>query len=104
MDCLMLLALTSQSLGYSGRGDFAFEADGRIRRRMEQEIVPFAFAGVSIAHPRLLDGSPDGAFSLNVVWSRAIARGRAYGLRMEGTWMHVGTPEALAQAEQRLCP
>jgi MurNAc alpha-1-phosphate uridylyltransferase len=103
MDCLMLLALTSQSLGYSGRGDFAFEADGRIRRRVEQEIVPFAFAGVSIAHPRLLDGSPDGAFSLNVVWSRAIAKGRAYGLRMEGTWMHVGTPEALAQAEQTLC-
>ena len=104
MDCLMLLALTSQSLGYSGRGDFAFEADGRIRRRVEQEIVPFAFAGVSVAHPRLLEGSPDGAFSLNVVWSRAIAKGRAYGLRMEGTWMHVGTPEALAQAEQRLCP
>jgi MurNAc alpha-1-phosphate uridylyltransferase len=102
MDCLMLLALTSHSLGYSGRGDFAFEADGRIRRRVEQEIVPFAFAGVSIVHPRLLDGSPDGAFSLNVVWSRAIARGRAYGLRMEGTWMHVGTPEALAQAQQRL--
>jgi MurNAc alpha-1-phosphate uridylyltransferase len=102
MDCLMLLALTSQSLGYSGRGDFAFEADGRIRRRVEQEIVPFAFAGVSLAHPRLLDGSPDGAFSLNLVWSRAIATGRAFGLRMEGTWMHVGTPEALAQAEQRL--
>jgi MurNAc alpha-1-phosphate uridylyltransferase len=102
MDCLMLLACTSQSLGYHGRGDFAFEADGRIRRRVEQEIVPFAFAGVSLAHARLLEDSPDGAFSLNVVWSRAIAQGRAFGLRMEGTWMHVGTPDALAQAEQRL--
>ncbi|HEX6002294.1 MAG TPA: nucleotidyltransferase family protein [Hyphomicrobiaceae bacterium] len=104
MDCLMLLALTSQSLGYSGRGDFAFTADGRIRRRVEQEIVPFAFAGVSLAHPRLLEGSQDGKFSLNLVWDRAIARGRAFGVRMEGTWMHVGTPEALAQAEQRLTP
>lgn len=102
MDCLMLLALTSQSLGYSGRGDFAFEADGRIRRRVEQEIVPFAFAGVSLAHSRLFDGCPDGAFSLNKVWDKAIAAGRAFGLRLEGTWMHVGTPEALAQAEQRL--
>jgi MurNAc alpha-1-phosphate uridylyltransferase len=102
MDCLMLLALTSQSLGYSGRGDFAFEADGRIRRRVEQEIVPFAFAGVSLAHPRLLDGSPDGVFSLNKVWDKAIAQGRAFGLRLDGTWMHVGTPEALAQAEQLL--
>jgi MurNAc alpha-1-phosphate uridylyltransferase len=102
MDCLMLLALASQSLGYSGRGDFALEADGRIRRRVGQEVVPFAFTGVSLAHLRLLDGSPDEAFSLNVVWDKAIARGRAFGLRLEGTWMHVGTPEALARAEQRL--
>lgn len=103
MDCLMLLALASYSLGYQGRGDFAFEADGRIRRRRrEQEIVPFAFTGVSIAHPRLFESSPAGAFSLNKVWDRAIAAGRAYGLRMEGTWMHVGSPEALAAAEQQL--
>jgi MurNAc alpha-1-phosphate uridylyltransferase len=102
MDCLMLLALASQSLGYQGRGDFAFEADGRIRRRVEQEIVPFAFTGVSLADPRLFDGGPEGSFSLNAVWDRAMAAGRAFGLRMEGTWMHVGTPDALAQAEQRL--
>jgi N-acetyl-alpha-D-muramate 1-phosphate uridylyltransferase len=103
MDCLMMLALASHSLGYQGRGDFAFESDGRIRRRrVEQEMVPFAFTGVSLAHPRLFERSPDGAFSLNAVWDAAIAAGRAYGLRMEGTWMHVGSPDALAQAEQRL--
>jgi MurNAc alpha-1-phosphate uridylyltransferase len=103
MDCLMLLALASQSLGYHGRGDFVFEANGRIRRRrVEQELVPFVFAGVSVAHPRLFDGSPDGAFSLNMVWDRAIAAGRAFGLRMEGIWMHVGSADALAQAEHRL--
>jgi len=103
MDCLMLLALTSQSLGYQGRGDFAFGADGRIRRRrVEQELVPFAFAGVSLSHRRLFDGSPDGSFSLNKVWNTAITAGRAFGLRMEGTWMHVGSAEALAQAEQQL--
>jgi len=103
MDCLMMLALASHSLGYQGRGDFAFEADGRIRRRrVEQEMVPFAFTGVSLAHPRLFKESPDGPFSLNAVWDTAIAAGRAYGLRMEGTWMHVGNPDALAQAEQQL--
>jgi MurNAc alpha-1-phosphate uridylyltransferase len=100
MDCLMLLALTSSSHGYQGRGDFALESNGRIRRRrVEQEIVPFAFTGVSIAHPRLFDGSPDGAFSLNRVWNTAITAGRAYGMRMDGVWMHVGTPAALAEAE-----
>jgi MurNAc alpha-1-phosphate uridylyltransferase len=103
MDCLLLLALASASHGYQGRGDFALESDGRIRRRrVEQEIVPFAFTGVSVAHPRLFDGSPEGAFSLNRVWNRAIAAGRAYGMRMDGVWMHVGTPEALAEAERCL--
>jgi len=103
MDCLLMLALASTSHGYQGRGDFALESDGRIRRkRVEQEIVPFAFTGVSIAHPRLFDGSPEGAFSLNTVWNRAIAAGRAHGVRMDGVWMHVGTPAALADAEQCL--
>jgi MurNAc alpha-1-phosphate uridylyltransferase len=103
MDCLLMLAPASTSYGYQGRGDFAMESDGRIRRRRaEQEIVPFAFTGVSVAHPRLFAGSPDGPFSLNAVWSKAIAAGRAYGLRMDGVWMHVGTPAALAEAERCL--
>ena len=103
MDCLLLLALASTSHGYQGRGDFALESDGKIRRRKaEQELVPFAFTGVSIAHPRLFDMSPDGPFSLNLVWSRAIAAGRAYGVRMDGVWMHVGTPDALTEAERYL--
>ena len=103
MDCLLMLALASTSLGFRGRGDFALASDGRVRRpRAEQEIVPFAFAGVQIVDPRLFDGSPEGSFSLNVLWDRAIAAGRAFGMRMEGIWMHVGTPAALAQAEQRL--
>jgi N-acetyl-alpha-D-muramate 1-phosphate uridylyltransferase len=103
MDCLLLLALASTSIGYQGRGDFAFLSDGRIRRpRTEQELVPFVFAGVSMAHPRLFQGSPEGAFSLNTVWTRAMASGRAYGVRMDGQWMHVGTPDSLAQAEECL--
>jgi MurNAc alpha-1-phosphate uridylyltransferase len=103
MDCLLMLAVASGSHGYQGRGDFALQPDGRVRRRkLEQEIVPFAFTGVSVAHPRLFEDSPEGAFSLNLVWSRAIAAGRAYGMRMDGSWMHVGSPDALAQAEQCL--
>ena len=62
--------------------------------------APFVFAGVSIAHPRLFDGALEGAFSLNRVWDEAIVRGRLFGVRLEGTWMHVGTPEAVVEAEQ----
>ncbi len=61
--------------------------------------MPFAFAGVSLCDARLFENAPDGAFSLNLLWDRALAAGRLYGVRLDGRWMHVGTPEALAQAE-----
>lgn len=102
MDCLLLVALGSASLGYEGRGDFLMSADGVLRRRPEREVAPFVFTGVSINHPRLFDTTPDGPFSLNLVWDRAIERGRLYGIRLDGLWMHVGTPGALAEAELML--
>ena len=100
MDSLLLLALGAESLGYDGHGDFVMAPDGALQRRGERRESPFVFAGVSIAHPRLFDDAPDGAFSLNVLWDRAMARGRLFGLRLEGTWMHIGTPEAVADAER----
>ncbi len=102
MDALLLLAETDGSLGYGGRGDFSLDADGRLTRRAPDETAPYVFAGVSIAHPRLFADSPEGAFSLNPLWDRAIARGRLFGATLEGEWMHIGTPEALEAAEQRL--
>ena len=102
MDCLLLLALGSASLGYDGRGDFLMSADGLLQRRPERELAPFVFTGVSIAHPRLFDDAPKSAFSLNRLWDQAIQRNRVFGIRLDGTWMHVGTPTALAEAEQLL--
>lgn len=102
MDSLLLLAPTTQSLGYVGRGDFAMDQTGRVRRPAEREVVPFVFTGVSIASRRLLDGAPEGAFSLNVLWNRAIESGRLFGIRLEGLWMHVGDPAARAEAELRI--
>lgn len=102
MDALMLLAPTATSLGYDGCGDFFMDAEGRLTRRIGALSAPFVFAGVSVAHPRLLDGAPSGKFSLNESWNAAIARGRVFGIRLEGTWMHVGDPQALKEAEARL--
>jgi MurNAc alpha-1-phosphate uridylyltransferase len=100
MDALLLLAPLSSSLGYSGRGDFSMMPDGRLLRRREQQVVPFAFAGVSLCDERLFADSPEGTFSLNLLWDRALAEGRLYGIRLDGHWMHVGTPDALAEAER----
>ncbi|MGI9422272.1 MAG: nucleotidyltransferase family protein [Hyphomicrobiaceae bacterium] len=102
MDCLMLLALSSSSIGFDGPGDFHMSSAGALTRRAEQDVAPFVFAGVSIAHPRMFQDTPAGAFSLNILWDRAIARQRLYGIRLEGYWMHVGSPSALAAAEHAI--
>ena len=99
MDALLLLASTSGSIGYGGRGDFTMSADGRLTRRAERGVTPFVYAGAAILAPALLKDAPRGAFSLNRLFDRAIDNGRLYGLRLDGVWMHVGTPDAIAQAE-----
>jgi MurNAc alpha-1-phosphate uridylyltransferase len=102
MDALLLLASTTGSIGYSGRGDFAMAPDGRLRRRAEREVVPFVYAGAAILSPALFTGAPTGAFPLTPLFDRAAENDRLFGLRLEGLWMHVGTPEAVAAAEAAL--
>lgn len=99
MDALLLLAPTADSIGYSGRGDFIMSPEGGLRRRAEREVAPFVFAGVAILSPALFIGAPQGEFSLTALFDRASEAGRLAGLRLDGRWMHVGTPEAVAQAE-----
>lgn len=99
MDGVLLLAPTVGSVGYSGSGDFHMDADGRLERRPERRVVPFAYAGAAILHPRLFEGAPEGAFSLNMLFDKAIEAGRLYGQRMEGVWLHVGTPRAIVEAD-----
>jgi MurNAc alpha-1-phosphate uridylyltransferase len=99
MDALLLLAPAAGSIGYSGRGDFAMTPDGTLRKRAEQEIVPFVYAGAAILSPALFKDAPSGELSLTTLFDRAAQTGRLHGLRMEGVWMHVGTPAAIALAE-----
>lgn len=102
MDALLLLASTAHSIGYDGMGDFQMDPLGRLDRRGERRVAPFVFAGASVLKPELFEGTPEGAFSLNRVFDRAAEAGRLYGLRLDGVWMHVGTPEAIALAEEAI--
>jgi len=102
MDALLLLAPTATSIGYAGRGDYRMLSDGRLQRRTEREVAPFVYAGAAILRPELFVGAPEGAFSLTRLFDKAGAAGRLYGLRLEGIWMHVGTPEAIAIAENAI--
>ncbi len=102
MDTLLLLAPKAATLGYDGRGDFDMSADGAVARPGGSGEAPFAFTGVSLADAGLFEGAPEGKFSLNKLWDKAISKGRAHGMRHEGVWMHVGTPEAVREAEERM--
>ncbi|MFK8253404.1 nucleotidyltransferase family protein [Ancylobacter terrae] len=104
MDALLLLAATSASIGYDGPGDFLMDADGRLERRGERGIAPFVYAGAAVLTPDLFTRAPlpAGAFSLNRLFDRAGAAGRLFGLRLEGVWMHVGTPGSVVEAEEAI--
>ena len=84
-----------------GRGDFAMAPDGRLRARAEHEVAPFVYAGAAILSPALFKDAPDGRFSLTALFDRAAEAERLHGLRLEGLWMHVGTPDAIALGGRR---
>ena len=84
------------------RGDYFIEPRGRLRHRGQAPLSPYVFASVSICDSRLFRDSPDGPFSLLQLWHRAEADGRLYGVVHDGTWFHIGTPQALATAERAL--
>ncbi|MCB1474258.1 MAG: nucleotidyltransferase family protein [Rhodobiaceae bacterium] len=99
MDVLLALASTATATGYDGRGDFLMDAEGHLSRRPAGEVAAFAYMGVAIMTPALFAGTPEGTFSLNVLFDAAIERERLFGLRLDGRWMHVGTPQAIGEAE-----
>jgi len=100
MDILLLMAPTTSSIGYSGRGDYAMLPDGVLRKRREHQVVPFVYAGAAIISPSLFTDAPAGEFSLTKIFDRVEEQERLFGLRLDGVWMHVGTPDAVQAAEE----
>ncbi len=100
MDILLLMAPTTSSIGYDGSGDYAMLADGALRKRREHQVVPFVYAGAAILSPSLFANAPKGEFSLTRLFDSANEQERLFGLRLDGVWMHVGTPDAVQAAEE----
>lgn len=103
MDACLLLVKRGQGIGFEGPRGFFRDPEGRLTHSAEPEPpTPFAFVGVQIIKPQVLDDEPGGAFSMVPVWRRLSAERRLYGAVMDGFWMHVGDPAARDEAEARL--
>lgn len=102
MDIMLLLASMANAVGFGSKGDFSMDPAGRLERRGEKKIAPFAYAGAAIIKPSVFKNAPKGAFSLNQQFNEALEQERLFGLRLEGLWLHVGTPDAIREAEDAI--
>ena len=102
MDALLLLVPLARASNHRGIGDFHMDRFGRIRRRERSRVAPFVYTGVQLLSKRLLRDGPEGPFSTNVLWDRAIEAGRCFGAVHQGLWFDVGTPESIRETELAL--
>lgn len=102
MDALLLLVPQARALNHRGLGDFHMDRLGRLRRRERSHVAPFVFTGIQMISKRLLREAPEGPFSTNILWNRAIEEGRAFGAVHQGLWFDVGTPQSIPMTEAAL--
>lgn len=102
MDALLLLVPHVRAANFSGPGDFYMDAGGLLSRRRTGRIAPFIYTGIQLVSHRLLREAPEGPFSTNILWNRAIEEGRLFGISFTGQWFEVGTPQAIAPTEAAL--
>ncbi|MEM8724170.1 MAG: nucleotidyltransferase family protein [Pseudomonadota bacterium] len=102
MDALLLVVPHVRAANFNGQGDFYMDARGLLSRRKPGRIAPFIYTGIQLVSHRLLREAPEGKFSTNILWNRAIEEGRLFGLAFTGQWFEVGTPAAIAPTENAL--
>jgi MurNAc alpha-1-phosphate uridylyltransferase len=102
MDAMLLVAATAGAVGVDWPGDFAMERDGRLERREPRRVAPFVYSGVGVIKPQLFASVAEDVFPLAPFFFRAAEEGRLFGMRLDGLWLHVGRPEAIAEAERAI--
>ena len=102
MDALLLLVPLARAGNHKGIGDFHMDRGGRLRRRQRSHVAPFVYTGIQMVSKRLLRDAPEGPFSTNILWDRAIEEGRCFGAVHQGLWFDVGTPKSIEMTEATL--
>jgi N-acetyl-alpha-D-muramate 1-phosphate uridylyltransferase len=99
MDVALLVAAAAGAVGVDWPGDFTMARDGRLEGRASRHVAPFVYTGVGIIKPELFENEAADVFRLAPFFHDAAAKGRLFGIRLDGLWLHVGRPETIAEAE-----
>ncbi|GAB5347776.1 nucleotidyltransferase family protein [Alteriqipengyuania sp. 357] len=102
MDALLLVVPHKRASNFDGPGDFYLDGMGAVTRRRAGRIAPFIYTGIQLVSHRLLRDAPEGKFSTNILWDRAIEEGRLFALQFTGEWFEVGNPQAIRPTEEAL--
>jgi MurNAc alpha-1-phosphate uridylyltransferase len=102
LDAVLLLHPVKAATGYEGNGDFFVDKEGYITRPQVKESAPYVYTGVQILHPRMFQDCPDGAFSLNLLYNKAMNASppRIKSVIHDGALLHVGDPKGKKLAEE----
>nr|WP_247711058.1 nucleotidyltransferase family protein [Qipengyuania vesicularis] len=102
MDALLLVVTHARARNFDGTGDFYMDGAGRLSRKKPDRIAPFIYTGIQLVSHHLLREAPEGKFSTNVLWDRAIEEDRLFGVAFTGMWYEVGTPAHIKPTEEAL--
>ncbi len=102
MDVALLVAAAAGAVGVDWPGDFTMTREGRLEGRASRHVAPFVYTGVGIIKPGLFENEAADVFRLAPFFHAAAAKGRLFGVRLDGLWLHVGRPETIAEAERAI--
>jgi len=102
MDAMLLVAASAGAVGVDWPGDFNLTREGRLVFRRAREVAPFVYTGVGLIKPELFAAERAEVFRLAPFFEAAARKGRLFGLRLDGLWLHVGRPESVAEAERAI--
>lgn len=97
MDALLLCVPKENAVGHTGTGDFMIAPDGTLTRGAGD-----IYTGAQIIKTDRLEAIDAEAFSLHDLWWPMMENGRMHGMRYDGYWCDVGTPQGVSLAEEMI--
>ena len=98
MDFLLLLDNFKDSIGYHGKGDFSFSNKNNPSTIIRNMNNGLAYTGWQVLNPNAVNQVINNVFSLNYCYDKAIKENLIWGVINTQKWLHIGTIEALNEA------